>query len=284
MARDSVCLHAFVSVFVASRWWEWTHMPWQRGHRNPQIRPPPTINHLLSLVHKRPHMTSDPSGIHSDWVKVLTVAQQWTMLSGQWEEEEGGERGGVLYLLSLPPHKPRSRAVSQQARNKRGAFFLPSGGRKELGMVAKRSSPWREKKSFSKSDWGCFWADWSETEGGESGNSESFIHTGRKNTADRDFGAGRSDPKVRCGQITGHFRECHIMTASLGMYGHVSDSLKEKKPSKLLHLSKQNFNTFSSLCILHCSFFSLQAFSFIFCSFFLLFILCYLCLWPSWEF
>lgn len=71
MARDSVCLHAFVSVFVANRWWEWTHMPLTEA-----IETPLTINYLLSLIHKRPHMTLDPTGIHSDWVKVLAVAQQ----------------------------------------------------------------------------------------------------------------------------------------------------------------------------------------------------------------
>lgn len=56
---------------------------------------PPTTNHrhLLSLVHKRPHMTSDPTGIHSDWAKVLTAAQkeQCSVVSERKRREGGRE-------------------------------------------------------------------------------------------------------------------------------------------------------------------------------------------------
>jgi len=98
-------------------------------------------HHLLSLspVHKRPHVTSDPAGIHSDWGKVLTVSQQqqYSVVSKKEEEEE--EEGGEKFQtpppclpLSLPPYKPRSRAVSQHAKNKRGAYF-PIWGTKGIG-------------------------------------------------------------------------------------------------------------------------------------------------------
>lgn len=157
-----VCLSACLCacVFVASRWWEWTHMPWHRGHR----APPPTTtttnyHHLLSPLHKRSLTTSDPTGIHSDWLKVLAVArqEQCSVVSerkrreGGYVDMHGGEEKGERNSLPLvlPPYKPRSRAVSQQARNKREAYFS-IWGRKELGMAAKRSSPWQHKASASR--------------------------------------------------------------------------------------------------------------------------------------
>lgn len=57
----------------------------------------------------------------------------------------GGEGGEILYLLSLPPYKPRSRAVSQQAGNKRGAHFS-IWGTKGIGHGSEAIQPLKEKK------------------------------------------------------------------------------------------------------------------------------------------
>lgn len=108
------------------------------------IEPPPTTtttnyHHLLSPLHKRPLTTSDPTGIHSDWLKVLAVArQEQCSVVSERKRREGGyvdmhggeEKGGRNSLpLVLPPYKPRSRAVSQQARNKREAYFFHLGSK-----------------------------------------------------------------------------------------------------------------------------------------------------------
>ena len=156
------------------------------------------------------------------------------MLSGQWEEEEGGWEGNVdmhggegwgggeiLYLSSLPPYKPRSWAVSQQARNKRGAYFS-IWGTKGIGHGGETIQPLKKKKKSLASR--AQIALQRKRRGGDSVIGESFIHAGRQSIPerDRDFGTGRwrSDPKTGNRQITGYFREFHIMTASLGMYEH----------------------------------------------------------------
>lgn len=88
------------------------------------------------MVHKRPQVTSDPSGIHSDWGKVLTVAEQEQCSVVSKREGVGGWEGGgdslpllssSLSFLSLPSYKPRSRAESQHARNKQGSSFFHLG-------------------------------------------------------------------------------------------------------------------------------------------------------------
>lgn len=88
------------------------------------------------MVHKRPQVTSDPSGIHSDWGKVLTVAEQEQCSVVSKREGVGGWEGGgdslpllssSLSFLSLPSYKPRSCAESQHARNKQGSSFFHLG-------------------------------------------------------------------------------------------------------------------------------------------------------------
>lgn len=152
MAGDtvSVCLHAFVSVFVASRWWEWTHMPWQRGHRNPQTPPkipkhqPPPPSPLCSIKGHTWPLTPLES------ILIGRKCSQWpSRNNAQWSSERKrreGRRGGEnLYLWSLPPYKPRSWAVSQQARNKRGAYFS-IWGTKGIGHGGETIQPLNKKK------------------------------------------------------------------------------------------------------------------------------------------
>lgn len=106
----------------------------------------------------------------------------------------GGEGGAVLYLLSLPPYKPRSEAVSQQARNKRGAYFSFSIWGNARIRAWRRNDPATEKKKRQKLlRVGAQIAFRRKRRGGDSGNRESFMHTGRQNIPDRDrdFGTGR---------------------------------------------------------------------------------------------
>ena len=163
MAEDAaaVHLHAFVPVFVASRWWEWTHTCFDReAIETPKSPPPPNAKHhlttkhhhhlplLLSAVHKRPHVTPDPAGIHSDWGKVARSGPAGTMLSGQRGEEEGGRvcmqgwmgrEGGRNSLPLLSPSVPPSFCPSlhahpevERSHNKPGtereSQFFPSWG------------------------------------------------------------------------------------------------------------------------------------------------------------
>lgn len=109
-------------------------------------------------------MTSDPTGIHSDWGKVLAVAQQeqCSVVSERKRREGGregyvdmhGEGGVILYLLFLPPYKPRSGAVSQQARNKRGAYFS-IWGTKGIGHGGEKIQPLKERRKKNASPSGA---------------------------------------------------------------------------------------------------------------------------------
>lgn len=162
MAGDTVtvCLHAFVSVFVASRWWEWTHMPWQRDHRNPTS---PSLHHHPT--------TSSPRSIKGHtWpltplesILIGGKCLQWpSRNNAQWSVRgRGGREGGILYLSSLPPYKPRSRAVSQQARNKRGAYFS-IWGTKGIGHGDGTIQPLKKEKLRETSS-DCF-EEWKEEE------------------------------------------------------------------------------------------------------------------------
>lgn len=187
----SVCLHAFSFAFVVSRWWEWTHMPWQRAHRKSSN--PTTSSSSLSMVHKRPQVTSDPSGIHSDWGKVLTVAQQEQCSVVSKREGVGGWEGGgdSLPLLSpslsvsVPPFIQTQKLCGVTTRQEQtGELIFPSGIRKELGMAAKLSSPWthtQETSSELSSD--CFVAYRSEKRERERGGdswSQGGFHSHRE--------------------------------------------------------------------------------------------------------
>lgn len=144
MAGDTVtvCLHAFVSVFVASRWWEWTHMPWQRDHRN--LRSPSLHHHhtTSSLLHKRPHMTPDPPGIHSDWGKVLTVAQQeQCSVVSERKRREGGGNSLPLVPPSIQTQKSSGVTTSQEQT---GSLFFHLGD--ERNWAWRWNDPAPEKK------------------------------------------------------------------------------------------------------------------------------------------
>lgn len=122
-------------------------MPLQRGYSETSRSTPPD-HHLLSLLHKRSHMTSNPSRIHSDWVKVLIFSnsEQCSVVSKRKRKE--GRQEGVLYLLSLPPsaHKPSCRTVSQQARNKRGSCFVHLGDERNWAWQRKDPAPEKKKQ------------------------------------------------------------------------------------------------------------------------------------------
>lgn len=202
------------------------------GHTSPDREaietPRPTP--LLSLVHKRPRYDLRPHW-NPFWLGESTRSGP-AVNNAQWSVRgRGGGGGGSLPLVPPSAQTQKSSSVTTR-REQTASLFSSSGGWKELWMVAKRSSPWGgEKKN-----------NWSERGRRRSGNS--FIHAG-KNTPDTVFGAGgwRSDPKVHCQHITGHFR-CHSMTASLGMYP--TNILKFWSPP---HLSR-HFHLFSAFLLL----------------------------------
>lgn len=96
-------------------------------------------------------MTSDTTGIHSDWGKVLAVAQQeQCSVVSERKRREGGRKGmetcmegrGEEFSTSRPSLDTNPEV--ERCHNKpgtNGELIFPSGGQKELGMVAKRSSP-----------------------------------------------------------------------------------------------------------------------------------------------
>lgn len=56
--------------------------------------------------------------------------------------------GGSLPLVPPSAHKPRSRAVSQQARNKRGAYFFHLGDERNWAWRRKDPAPEEKKKKL----------------------------------------------------------------------------------------------------------------------------------------
>lgn len=186
------------------------------------------------MVHKRPQVTSDPSGIHSDWGKVLTVAEQEQCSVVSKREGVGGWEGGgdslpllssSLSFLSLPSYKPRSCAESQHARNKQGSSFFHLGY--ERNWAWQRNYPAPEhththtQETSSELSSHCFVAYRSEKREREReeeilGHREAFIHTVRQSVVERDRGfwnrKGRSwkfGGKQETYKQEDNFWECH---------------------------------------------------------------------------
>lgn len=99
----------------------------QRGHRNPQITPHLQLD---SVVHKRPNITSNPTGIPSDWLSGPTVNNaQWSM------------RRGVPLFLILPSALTQ-KSSRQQARSARRSLF----SMKETGHGPGKIQPLKTEK------------------------------------------------------------------------------------------------------------------------------------------
>lgn len=91
-----MCLRAFVPVARQMVGVD-AHMPQKK---KPPIHKSATTSSSssgLSGLHKRPHATSDPTGIHSDWGRSARHGPAGTMLSGQ-----RGEKGGRGDIPDLP--------------------------------------------------------------------------------------------------------------------------------------------------------------------------------------
>lgn len=125
-----VCLSACLCVWCVCLW----RADGGSGHTCCDIEAiepphPTTTNYhrLLSPLHKRPLTTSDPTGIHSDWLKVLAVArqEQCSVVSERKRREGGvcrhawrGGKGGEKFSTSCPPfiqtQKPSGVTTSQE--------------------------------------------------------------------------------------------------------------------------------------------------------------------------
>ena len=120
------------------------------GHTSPDREaietPRPTP--LLALVHKRPRYDLRPHW-NPFWLGESTRSGP-AVNNAQWSVRGRGGGGGALYLLSLPQHKPRSRAVSQQDGNKRQAYSLHLGDEKNCGWWRKDPAPEEGKKKTTE--------------------------------------------------------------------------------------------------------------------------------------
>lgn len=202
--------------------------PDREAIETPRSTPPlvPTNHHhllhllLLSEVHKRPQMTSDPTGIHSDWGKVLAVSQQeqCSVVTGR-KKREGmqtrmeGRRGETFSTspFSFPPslslsfcpsvHTNPSSAVSQRVRKKQGAYFSIWGD-EGIGHGSETIQPLKKKNLQRVESWLVF-KQWKRE------RRRRFIHAGRQRVpeGDTDSRAGkwRRDPKIWGKQETGKF-------------------------------------------------------------------------------
>lgn len=90
--------------------------------RSGQPHPNP---HLLSLVHKRPNMTFDPSGFHSDWMSGPAVN------NAQWSARRWGGEGVSLPLVPPSTQTGKSSGVTISEEQTRRLFF-PSGHGDEM--------------------------------------------------------------------------------------------------------------------------------------------------------
>lgn len=81
------------------------------------------------------------------------------MNNAQWSVRGRGGGGGVGGCSTSCPSLCRNPEVEQchiKPAKQTGSAFLPSVGQKELGTVAKTSSPWREKASASQTAQNAF--------------------------------------------------------------------------------------------------------------------------------
>lgn len=132
------------------------------GHTcpNPQINPPKPPPPLWSINGHIWPLTSLES------ILIGGKCSQWpSRNNAQWSVRgRGGRvcrhvwRGGGRHSLPLVPPSIQTQKWScvTTSQEQTGSLFFHLGDEKELGMAVKRSSPWKEKNTFSESGSDCF--------------------------------------------------------------------------------------------------------------------------------
>lgn len=187
-----------------------THVQTQRPQR------PFKRCHLrsTSMVHKRATCHLWPHW-NLFWLEESALGDlEETMPNGQWERGKGvaAEGRNSIHLLppslfvSLPPYKPRSRVVSQQAKNKRGAYFSIWRLRRIVHCNERVVRGARRTQAGGRTS-DCFSAGWSCC----SGNREAAKAT--------DFitGSWSLEESRKPSKTSRTLEAVTIMTASLGM-------------------------------------------------------------------